>query len=71
METSLKDMVAHTIAYLDDLLQRYKPLYPRRTEIMTFKEVEARKVALSNLTIGYNVDSGLLGHQVKTDCDIC
>jgi topoisomerase-4 subunit A len=70
VETSLKDMVAYTIAYLDDLLERYGPFYPRRTEIMTFKEVQARKVALSNLTVGYNVDSGLLGHQVKTDCDI-
>jgi len=70
VETSLKDMVVFTIAYLDDLLQRYSPYYPRRTEIMTFQGVKARKVALSNLTIGYNVDTGLLGHHVKTDCDI-
>ena len=70
VETSLKDMVAFTIAYLDDLLERYGPFFPRRTEIVTFKEVQARKVALSNLTVGYNVDSGMLGYHVKTDCDI-
>jgi topoisomerase-4 subunit A len=68
--TSLKDMVGYTISYLDDLLDRYGKYYPRRTEIMTFKEVNARRVALSNLTVGYNVDTGLMGHQVKSDCDM-
>jgi topoisomerase-4 subunit A len=70
VQTSLKDMVAYTIAYLDDLLLRYGSYYPRRTEIMTFQEVKARRVALSNLTVGYNIDTGLFGHQVKSDCDI-
>ena len=64
---SLKDMVGFTIRYLDRLLEKYGPLYPRRTEIATFQEVEARKVALSHLTIGYDRESGLLGHQVKPD----
>jgi topoisomerase-4 subunit A len=68
--TSLKDMVVFTISYLDDLLDRYGKYYPRRTEIMTFKEVKARRVALSNLTVGYNVDTGLMGHHVKSDCDM-
>jgi topoisomerase-4 subunit A len=68
--TSLKDMVAYTISYLDDLLDRYGKYYPRRTEIMTFKEVKARRVALSNLTVGYSIDTGLMGYHVKSDCDI-
>jgi len=70
IETDLKDMVAYTINYLDSLLKRYGPQYPRRTEISVFQEVEARKVALLNLTVGYHAESGLLGHQVKSDCDI-
>jgi topoisomerase-4 subunit A len=59
-------MVVYTINYLDDLLTRYGHLYPRRTEISTFSEVEVRKVALSNLTMGYDRETGFLGHQVKT-----
>ncbi len=66
----LKDMVSYTIGYLEGLLEKYGPSYPRRTELKAFKEVEARKVALSNLTVGYHRESGLLGHQVKTDCDV-
>ncbi|MFZ5764804.1 MAG: DNA topoisomerase IV subunit A [Thermodesulfobacteriota bacterium] len=69
VEKDLKDMVAYSLRYLDKLLATYGPLYPRRTEIATFSEVEARKVALCNLTVGYHQESGFLGHQIKTDCD--
>lgn len=65
IEKSLKDMVGYTIAHLDDLLSRYGKNYPRRTEIKEFTEVSVRKVALSNLTVGYNRESGFLGHQIK------
>ncbi|MFA6282598.1 MAG: DNA topoisomerase IV subunit A [Desulfurivibrionaceae bacterium] len=65
VENHLKDMVVYTINYLDDLLNRYGHLYPRRTEIATFGEVEVRKVALSNLTMGYDRETGFMGHQVK------
>ena len=65
VENHLKDMVVYTINYLDDLLNRYGHLYPRRTEIATFGEVEVRKVALSNLTMGYDRETGFVGHQVK------
>ena len=65
VENHLKDMVGFTISFLDDLLNRYGHHYPRRTEIATFSEVQARKVALSNLLMGYDQESGFLGHQVK------
>lgn len=67
IETSLKDMVAFTIAYLDKLLAKYGEQYPRRTEIKTFSGVEVREVALANLTVGYDRDSGFLGYLVKAD----
>jgi topoisomerase-4 subunit A len=65
VENHLLDMVVYAINFLDDLLARYGHLYPRRTEISTFGEVEVRKVALSNLTMGYDRETGFLGHQVK------
>jgi topoisomerase-4 subunit A len=70
VEKKLKDIVGFTVNYLDNLLKKYGRSYPRRTTIETFTEVKARKVALSNLTIGYNRETGLLGHQVKTDCEM-
>lgn len=71
VENYLLDMIGYTIDYLDDLLARYGHLYPRRTEIATFGEVEVRKVALSNLTMGYDRETGFLGHQVKAKPEDC
>ena len=70
VQNKLKDIVGFTITYLDDLLKKYGRHYPRRTTIETFTGVKARKVALSNLTVGYHRETGLLGYQVKTDCDM-
>ncbi|MBU0675346.1 MAG: DNA topoisomerase IV subunit A [Proteobacteria bacterium] len=69
IEESLRDMVAFTLGYLDKLLTLYGDRYPRRTEIIPFDEVEARKVALSNLTVGYDRETGFLGYQVKAEAE--
>jgi topoisomerase-4 subunit A len=60
-------MIGFSIEYIDKLLAKYGEQYPRRTEIKTFSEVEVHKVALSNLTVGYDRDGGFLGHQVKAN----
>jgi len=67
IEQSLRDMIGFSVSYLDKLLEKYGGFYERRTEISTFSEVEVRKVALSNLVVGYDPDSGFAGHQVKGD----
>ncbi len=63
----LKDMITYTINYLDGLLTKYGANYPRKTELASFSEVVMRKVALSNLTMGYHRKEGFLGFQVKTE----
>ncbi len=67
VERYLKDVVGYTINYLDKLLEKYGERFPRKTEITTFSEVVARKVALSNLTVGYNRATGFLGYQIKCE----
>ncbi|WP_457576920.1 DNA topoisomerase IV subunit A [Desulfomarina sp.] len=67
IKKSLQDMVQYTISFLDELLEKYGHLYPRRTKIKSFSEVSIRKVALSNLVIGYNRKSGFLGSQIKVE----
>ncbi|WP_092222326.1 DNA topoisomerase IV subunit A [Desulforhopalus singaporensis] len=67
IEKSLKDMVAFTLAFLDDLLAKYGPMFPRQTELKSFSEVSYRKAALSNLNVVYNRKSGFIGHQIKEE----
>ncbi len=65
VEKHLTNMVKYTIAFINGLLKKYGSQYPRCTELTTFHEVEARQVAISNLTCGYDRESGFLGYQVK------
>ncbi|MCG6930195.1 MAG: DNA topoisomerase IV subunit A [Desulfofustis sp.] len=67
VRTQLKDVVGYTIGYLEKLLDTYGSEYPRQTEITEFSEVNARKVALSNLTVGYHRASGFIGHAIKAE----
>ena len=67
VEHHLKDMVKYTIGYLDDLLKKFGGNYPRSAQVTTFDEVEARAVAISNLTCGYDPKTGFLGYQVKAE----
>ena len=61
----LKDMVGFTINYIDTILTKYGEDYPRLTELREFTEVSVRRVALSNLNVCYDRESGFLGHQIK------
>ncbi|MGI9536911.1 MAG: DNA topoisomerase IV subunit A [Desulfocapsaceae bacterium] len=67
IQTSLQDVVGYTINYLETLLESYGDDFPRLSEITQFSEVKARKVALSNLTVGYNRETGFLGHTIKAE----
>ena len=67
IQSSLKDVVGFTINYLEKLLESYGGQYPRLSEITEFSEVKARKVALSNLTVGYSRESGFIGHSIKAE----
>ena len=67
IKTSLQDVVGYTINYLEKLLESYGDEFPRLSEITEFSEVKARKVALSNLTVGYNRETGFLGHSIKAE----
>ena len=67
IKTSLQDVIGYTINYLEKLLESYGDDFPRLSEITEFSEVKARKVALSNLTVGYNRETGFLGHSIKAE----
>lgn len=69
VKTHLKDVVGYTIGCIERLLATYGEDYPRQSQITEFSEVKARKVALSNLTVGYHRDSGFIGHSIKAEND--
>lgn len=67
IQNHLRDVVGYTIGYIEKIRETYGKQFPRLSEITEFSEVKARKVALSNLTVGYNRETGFIGHTVKAE----
>jgi len=63
----LKNVTKYAIAHLEGLLEKYGPLYPRRTKSSRYDEVEAREVAFKAFKVAYDRESGYVGHKVSGD----
>jgi topoisomerase-4 subunit A len=63
----LRALTETTIGYLEDLLERFGPNYPRRTEITSFEAVNKREVSIQNLRVAYDPETGFFGTEVKGD----
>jgi len=65
IEKDLKQMTRYCIRYLKRLLKTYGPLYPRCTEITSFKQIEVRALTSQELTIYIDKEKGYVGYDVK------
>jgi len=61
----LRALTKTTIAYLEGLIEKYGPQYPRRTEIMSFETVSKKEVARQNIKLSYDPKTGFFGSEVK------
>lgn len=65
----LSDIVGFTIKYYKALKTKYGENYPRLTEICSFENIEATKVAASNAKLYFNRAEGFVGMDLKKDED--
>ncbi|MBU6399865.1 MAG: DNA topoisomerase IV subunit A [Verrucomicrobia bacterium] len=63
----LKQLTRYAIAHLEALLEKYGPLYPRRTKSSRHDEIDAREVAFKAFKVAYDRESGYIGHKVSGD----
>lgn len=66
-EKNLGRLVPYSIQYLKNLLKTYGEQYPRRTRIQPFEAIEIRELTATELQIGWDRETGYLGHTVKGD----
>ncbi len=64
-EHHLANLTDYAIDYLKALREKYGKLFPRQTEITSMQEVDARKVALRNLKVGYDRLHHFVGTEVR------
>lgn len=67
VQRKLQHINQTTIAWLEDLLRRYGPRYPRQTSLESFETINVTAVAIQDQKVGYDPDSRYLGTQIKTD----
>lgn len=65
VEKNLKGLTAYAARYLKELIKKYKHLYPRRTQVKTFKEIEVRELTASELDVKHDTESQFVGSGVK------
>jgi len=64
-QRKLRRLTDTAVAYLEGLLEKYGERWPRRTRVVSFEAVSKREVALQNLRLAYDPDSGFFGSAVR------
>ncbi len=68
---NLDNIVDYTIAWYLMLKEHYGKNFPRRTDIRSFENIEAVKVAVANEKLYVNREEGFIGTGIKKDEFIC
>jgi len=64
-ELDLSDTVAYTIRFIEMLLEKYGPLYPRRTQITSVETVDRREIARRDIKVYHDKLNYFVGTSVK------
>ncbi len=67
IESELRQLKRTTIRYVQDLLKRYGPQYPRRTRIDTHETIDKKAVAQQSIKLAYDPETGFFGSAVRGD----
>ena len=65
IQSKLKNLTKTVISYLDQLITKYGPQFPRRTEVGIFAAVDKKAVARSTLKLSFDKATGFFGSAVK------
>ena len=61
----LADIRGYTRGFLEDLVNRYRDHYPRRTKLVSFEQVDVKEAAQRNMKLRYDKETGYLGYEVN------
>jgi topoisomerase-4 subunit A len=67
IDRKLKKLTQTTIAYIEDLLEKYGDQFPRRTKTAAIQEVDKKSVARETIKLSYDRESGFFGSAVRGD----
>ncbi|MBU6383379.1 MAG: DNA topoisomerase IV subunit A [Verrucomicrobia bacterium] len=60
----LKNVKKFTIHYLQTLLEKYGPLFPRKTRVKAIEEIDRRAIETKEIKVGFDPETGFVGTKV-------
>lgn len=63
----LRNLTDYAVETVQGFLDSYGREYPRLTSIEAFSDIDKREVAIANLKMGYEKETGFIGTAVKSD----
>ena len=61
----LRNIIPYAIGFVENLIEKYRTRYTRKTEILSIKKVDVRNAAKRDLCLAYDKVSGYLGYEVN------
>ena len=66
IKSHLANINAYAVSFLETgIIEKYRPHYPRRTEIVSFDKISVREAAQRNLKLRYERKTGYLGYETN------
>jgi len=67
VEKDLKSIKKYVIGYLKEMIEKYAPLYPRKTRIEEIEELDMRAIKTKQVKVGYDPKTGFVGTKVASE----
>jgi len=67
IDINLMDIRRYTITYITNLIKKYGKSYPRKTKIEKFEKISVKEVALPDIRVYWDKNSGFFGTDVRGD----
>ena len=65
VKAHLDAIIPYAISFIEDIVERYRTQFPRRTELRSFRKVDVREAAKRDRKLRYDAKGGYLGYDVN------
>ena len=65
IKNDLSAIIPYTVAFLENIVEKYRHQFPRRTQIISFQKTDVRTAAKKDLRLCYDKKSGYIGYAVE------
>ena len=65
VEKNLKNVKKYTIRHLQGLIEKFGPLFPRKTKVKAIEEIDRKAIETKEIKVGYDPETGFAGTKIS------